>query len=141
MDQPGRAAHAQARLARLLLEKLARVLPPVALPKDAEFSGPLEIRGTASGSPTAAQIEVAFDLTPATLMLPALAASGDSSRLEFKGRVQGADRGILIDRLGLTLGPLALLLRGQVRSGDDLDLKGGYRHHRSRSPATAVAQH
>ncbi len=108
----------------LLLEKLARVLPPVALPKDAQFSGPLEIRGTASGSPTAAQIEVAFDLTPATLMLPALAKpAGTPLSLEFKGQVQGVDRGILIDRLGLTLGPLALLLRGQVRSGDDLDLK------------------
>jgi hypothetical protein len=108
----------------LLLEKLLAGLPPVAIPKGTDVRGPLEIRGSASGSPTAAQIDVAFDLTPATVMLPVLAKpAGTPLALEFKGQVQGADRGLLIERLGLTLGPMALLLRGQVRSGDDLDLK------------------
>lgn len=108
----------------LLLEKLLAGLPPVAIPKGTDVRGPLEIRGSASGSPTAAQIDVAFDLTPATVMLPVLAKpAGTPLALEFKGQVQGADRGLLIERLGLTLGPMALLLRGQVRSGEDLDLK------------------
>ncbi len=108
----------------LLLERLLSALPAATIPKGTDVRGPLDIRGSASGSPNAAQIDVAFDLTAASVFLPALAKpAGTPLALEFKGQVQGADRGILIDRLGLTLGPMALLARGQVRSGDDLDLK------------------
>ncbi len=107
-----------------LLERMLAILPPSALPKGADLRGPLLLRGSASGSPTAAQIEVALDLTPATVMLPVLSKPADTPlSLEFKGQVQGEKQGALIEKLGLTLGPMALLLRGQVRSADDLDLK------------------
>lgn len=111
----------------LLLEKLLAALPAVSLPKDSDIRGPLQIRGAASGSPAAAQVEVAVDLTPATIMLPSLAKpAGTALSLELRGQVQNGGagaQGMTIERLGLTLGPLALLLRGQVKSADDLDLK------------------
>lgn len=107
-----------------LLERMVAMLPPAAIPKGAELRGPIQLRGSASGSPTAAQIEVALDLTPATVMLPVLSKPASTPlSLEFKGQVQGEKKGALIEKLGLTLGPMALLLRGQVRSADDLDLK------------------
>ncbi len=107
----------------LLLEKLLAVLPPSALPKDAVLRGPLLVRGAVSGTPTAALVEVALDLTPASLILPSFAKPAETPLLlELRGRVNGAGQGADIERFGLNLGPLALLLHGKVRSADDLDL-------------------
>lgn len=107
-----------------LLERLLAVLPPAAIPKGSDLRGPLLLRGSASGSPSAAQIELALDLTPATVMLPVLSKPANTPlSIEFNGQVQGEKQGARIEKLGLTLGPMALLLRGQVRSADDLDLK------------------
>lgn len=108
----------------LLLERLFAALPPTAVPEGAVLRGPLVVRGAASGSPAAAQVEVALDLTPATLRFPFLNKPADTPLLlELRGKVKGQGQGADIDRFGLTLGPLALFLTGQVRSADDLDLK------------------
>lgn len=107
----------------ILLEKLVAALPEGALPKGVVLRGPLILRGTATGSPSAAELEAALDLTPATLMLPMLAKPpGTPLSLELRGRVKGQNQGAAIERFGLTLGPMALLLRGEVGAGGDLAL-------------------
>lgn len=106
----------------LLLERLIAILPPAALPAGAELRGPLLIRGSAAGSPTSAQVEAALDLTPATIQMPYLdKPAGTPLSLELRTQIKSGAADI--DRLGLTLGPLALLLKGKFNSADDLDLK------------------
>ena len=106
----------------LLLERLVMVLPPTTVPADATLRGPLTIRGAGSGTPTQAKVEVALDATAAALLLPSFAKPvGTPLVLELRGQVK--DKGMTIERLGLVLGPLALLASGQVRSGSDFDLK------------------
>ena len=106
----------------LLIEQLVTLLPPSAMPEGATLSGPLTIRGAGSGTPTEAKVEVALDATPATLTLPSFSKpAGTPLVFELRGQVK--QKGLDIERLGLTLGPLALLLSGQVRAATDFDLK------------------
>ncbi len=106
----------------LLLERLIALLPATALPPDATLRGPLTIRGAGSGTPTQAKVEVALDATAATFLMPSFSKpAGTPLSLELRGQVK--DKGMNIERMGLTVGPLALLLSGQVRSGSDFDLK------------------
>lgn len=106
----------------LLLEKLIAIAPPAALPAGTDLRGPLLIRGSASGSPTSAQVEAAVDLTPATISMPYLdKPAGTPLSLELRTQIKSGAADI--ERLGFTLGPLALLLKGKFNSADDLDLK------------------
>ncbi len=106
----------------LLLEKLALLLPKSSLPPDLVARGPLLLRGSGSGTPTQAKVEVAVDLTEATLLLPVFHKPAQTPlRVELRSQLGGD--GIDIERLGFVLGPLALLLKGKVKSGDDFDLK------------------
>lgn len=106
------------------LERLVAAVPKTALPPGAVLQGPLVVRGAASGSPTAAQVELMLDLTPATVRVPSFnKPAGTPLSVEFRGQVKGQGQGVNIDRFGFTLGPMALLLKGQVRSAEDLDLK------------------
>lgn len=117
------AVHALGLSSRgLLLERLLAAVPPAQLPPGLVASGPMTIRAAVSGTPTQAKVELGFDLTPAELRLPALnKPAGTALTFDFRGQL--AQKGLDLERLGLTLGPLALLLSGQVRSGDDFDLK------------------
>ncbi|MFO0574587.1 MAG: AsmA-like C-terminal region-containing protein [Polyangia bacterium] len=117
------AVHALSLSSRgLLLERLLALLPPASLPADLVARGPLLVRASGSGTPTQAKVELGLDLTPAELLLPVLhKPAGTVLTFELRGQV--APKGVDLERLGLTLGPLALLLSGQVRSGDDFDLK------------------
>lgn len=117
------AVHALSLSSRgLLLERLLAVLPPSNLPPGLVASGPMTIRAAVSGTPTQAKVELGLDLTPAELKLPVLhKPAGTALTFDFRGQL--AQKGLDLERLGLTLGPLALLLSGQVRSGDDFDLK------------------
>lgn len=106
------------------LERLVAAVPKTALPPGAVLHGPLVVRGSASGSPTAAQVELMLDLTPATVRVPSFnKPAGTPLSVEFRGQVKGADQGVILERFGLTVGPMALLLKGQLRSAEDLDLK------------------
>lgn len=106
----------------LLLERLVALLPPSALPPSTTLRGPLTLRGAASGTPTQAKVEVALDLTAATLLMPALSKpAGTALVFELLGQLQG--QAFDLQRLGLTLGPLSLVASGIVRSGSDFDLK------------------
>ena len=106
------------------LERLIAVLPKTAIPAGTQLSGPLVVRGSATGTPTAAQVELMVDLTPSIVRLPSFdKPAGTPLSIEFRGQVKGQGQGVALDRFGLTVGPMALLLRGEVRSADDLDLK------------------
>lgn len=107
----------------LKLERLLALLPHSSQPKDASLTGPLEVRGSASGTPTAAQVQIAVDLTAASLLLPSVRKpAGTPLTVELLGKLLGPGQGLAIDRFGLILGPLALVAKGHVRSGDDIDL-------------------
>ena len=106
----------------VLLDKLMAVMPKGSLPKDLVAEGPLVVRGAASGTPQQAKVEVGLDLTGASLRLPALVKpAGTKLALELQAQLAG--KAVDIERFGLTLGPLALLLHGTVRAADDFDLK------------------
>lgn len=106
----------------LLLERLVAALPSSSLPAGLVARGPLTVRAAVSGTPTQAKLDLGLNLTPAELKLPVL-HKPEGTALLFELRGQVAQKGMDLERLGLTLGPLALLLSGQVRSGDDFDLK------------------
>lgn len=105
----------------LRFEKILALLPAGILPAGVSLAGPIAIQADARGAPRAAEIAVAVDLRDAAVKIPALhKPAGTPLAAELAGRL--GDGGLTLDALGLRLGPLALSLRGQVRSASDLDL-------------------
>lgn len=109
----------------LLLERLLAVVPPGLWPRGATLRGPLSISARGSGDAARADLQAEVDLTAATVQLPALSKPpGTALSASFRGALlQEGGSSLRIDRLGLTLGPLALLLSGVVRPGGDAELK------------------
>jgi hypothetical protein len=106
----------------LSLERLTALLPATALPPEMTLRGPLVLRGAGSGTPAHARVELSLDATAATVLLPALRKpEGTPLVLELRGEL--GEKAMAIERLGVSLGPMALLLSGQVRSSRDFDLK------------------
>jgi hypothetical protein len=108
--------------AGLKLERLLALLPKSSLPDGTNLSGPLSVTGSASGSPTNAEVKVALDMTESNISTPQLRKPvGMPLTLGLSGLVK--DPGFRIDRFGLVLGPLSLLMRGELRSGSDFNLQ------------------
>ena len=102
-------------------ERLIALAPPSLIPRDVTLRGPVELHAEAHGAPAAAEITVSLDLGGAAVTLPELhKPAGTPLSAELRGRT--GDGGLAIDALGLTVGPLALALRGKVRSATDADL-------------------
>lgn len=105
----------------LKLERLLALLPKTSIPEKTNLSGPLSLVGSASGTPTAADVKVQFDMTESNIVTPSLLKpAGMPLTLGLAGVVKNP--GFRIDRFGLVLGPLSLLLHGELRSGKDFDL-------------------
>ncbi|HNI61015.1 MAG TPA: AsmA-like C-terminal region-containing protein, partial [Pseudomonadota bacterium] len=105
----------------LKLERLLALLPKTAVPTGTELSGPLSVSGSASGTPTAAAVKVSLDMTESNIATPQLRKpTGMPLTLGLLGTVK--DPGFRVDRFGLVLGPLSLLLHGELKSGNDFDL-------------------
>jgi hypothetical protein len=102
-------------------ERLLALAPASLLPRGVELRGPVEIHAAAHGEPRAAAIDVAVDLRGAAVTLPELhKPAGTPLHAELKGKT--GEGGVTIDSLGITVGPLALALRGRARSATDVDL-------------------
>jgi hypothetical protein len=104
-------------------ERLLALAPPASLPAGVSLSGPIGLRATAHGPPRAAVIDVAADLGNTTITLPQLhKPAGVALAATLAGRAGREGGGLDVEALGIRLGPLALTLRGWVRSATDLDL-------------------
>ena len=102
-------------------ERLLVLAPPTLLPKGVSLSGPIAIEAEASGAPRDAAIKASIDLGGASITLPQLhKPAGTALSAELAGRA--GEGGLTIDALGLRVGPLAISLRGRVRSAADVDL-------------------
>jgi uncharacterized protein involved in outer membrane biogenesis len=102
-------------------ERLLALAPPGLVPPGVTLRGPIALRAEAKGAPRAAEIDVAVDLREATVTLPKLhKPAGTPLSATLRGRT--GEGGLTIDALGLTVGPLALALKGKVRSATDVDL-------------------
>lgn len=105
----------------LKLERLLALLPKTSIPEKTNLSGPLSLSGSASGTPTAADVKLQLDMTESSIATPSLLKpAGMPLTLGLAGVVKNP--GVRIDRFGLVLGPLSLLLHGELRSGKDFDL-------------------
>ncbi len=105
----------------LMLEKLLSILPPGAVPQGAVLRGPMTVHAAGSGTPAEAQVDARVDLTDALVSMPELHKPEKVAlSAEFSGKLQ---QGLVdIDKLGVVLGPMALLVKGQARGGGDVDL-------------------
>jgi hypothetical protein len=105
----------------LKLERLLAMLPKTTLPDGMDVQGPLAVTGSASGTPTAATVNLGVDLGGATLVLPMLRKPAG---MPFHFGLAGAlsDARFKLERFGLVLGPLSLLLHGDFKSNQDVDL-------------------
>jgi hypothetical protein len=108
------------RARQVTFERLLPLLPPGLLPRGMALAGPIEARASARGAPREAELEVAVDLREASVKLPDwVKPVGVPLGAELRGKVGD---GLAVEALGVRLGPLAIALRGKIRSATEVDL-------------------
>lgn len=108
------------RAREVTFERLLPLLPPGLVPRGIALAGPIEARASARGAPREAEIEVGVDLREASVKLSDLVKpAGVPLGAELRGKTGD---GLAVEALGVRLGPLAIALRGKVRSASDVDL-------------------
>lgn len=104
-------------------ERLEPWLSGLALPSGSVLRGPLSLSAQATRAPDGASSVVAqIDLSQARVYVPGWVDKREDTALsaEFTGRLQTGRA--TIERLGVVLGPLRVLLHGEARSSRDFDV-------------------
>lgn len=107
----------------ITLERLEPWLPHHDLPEGTTLQGPLILRARGARTPDGATaLTTVLDLGDATIIVPSYLhkPAGTALSARFEGSVRDDD--VTVERAGVTLGPLVLAMRGEVRSARAFDL-------------------